>query len=44
MTPPAMPEQVRRIEGEGEAQIAIEAALVELVEQHGGDAIQFGIV
>ena len=32
------------VEGQGEAEIAVEAAFVEFVEQHGGDAGQFGIV
>ena len=33
-----------RIAGQRQAQIGIERTLVKLVEQHGGDAGQFGIV
>ena len=32
------------VEGQGEAEVAIEAAFVEFVEEHGGDAGQLGIV
>jgi hypothetical protein len=31
------------VEGEGESEVAVEAALVDLVEQHGGDARKLGI-
>ena len=33
-----------RVERQGEAEIGVERALVELVEQHGGDAVEGGIV
>ena len=33
----------RRIEGQRERQVAIEAALMHFVEQHGGDAPELGI-
>ena len=33
-----------RVEGKGEAEIGIEAALVELVEKHGGDAGELRVI
>ena len=37
------PQRALRVERQRQAEIAVEAALVDLVEQHGGDAGQLGI-
>ncbi|GJE60660.1 hypothetical protein MPOCJGCO_2774 [Methylobacterium trifolii] len=39
-----LPQRPLRIEGEGEAEVGVEGALVELVEQHGADAAEFRVV
>ena len=36
-------ERVDHLEGQGEPEVGVEAALVELVEDHGGDARQLGV-
>jgi hypothetical protein len=41
---PQVVPQRRRVEGERQSQVGVEAALVELVEQHRGNAAEFGIV
>ena len=41
--PQVGPQRRLRVEREREAEIAVEAALVDLVEQHRGDAGQLGI-